>query len=124
MEALLENGAVAHSRASKCVSQQRGVTKHHICSGQNVNFMFMLFVKTISKCITQSIDNVPTRTVLPPLTRTPEKQSNFPPPRHPPVLSVEGEGALNVAPIMRPVSPQTRQALYQDSSHHVRIIVV
>uniref|UniRef100_A0A8D0AJQ6 Si:ch211-193l2.10 n=1 Tax=Sander lucioperca TaxID=283035 RepID=A0A8D0AJQ6_SANLU len=27
-------------------------------------------------------------------------------------------GRLNVPPLMRPVSPQTRRALYQDSSHH------
>ncbi|XP_026205402.1 uncharacterized protein LOC113155101 isoform X2 [Anabas testudineus] len=60
------------------------------------------------------------RTVLPPLTRTPEKQSNLPPPRHPPVLSVDADGGLSVAPTMRPVSPQTRQALYWDSSHHGR----
>lgn len=66
----------------------------------------------------------PTRSVLPPVTRTPEKQSNLPPPpRPPPELSLEGESQLSVAPLMRPVSPQTRHALYQDSSHHVRITV-
>ncbi|XP_044204525.1 protein ATP6V1FNB [Thunnus albacares] len=53
---------------------------------------------------------------LPPVTRTPEKKSV--PPLPPPVLSMEGEGRLNVAPLMRPISPKTRQALYQDSSHH------
>ncbi|XP_041818907.1 uncharacterized protein LOC121624975 [Chelmon rostratus] len=59
------------------------------------------------------------RSVLPPVTRTPEKQSNLPPPpRPPPELSLEGESQLSVAPLMRPVSPQTRHALYQDSSHH------
>ncbi|KAM9361349.1 protein SPMIP1 [Symphorus nematophorus] len=57
--------------------------------------------------------------VLPPVSRTPEKQSDpLPPPPPPPVLSVDGEGRLSVAPLMRPVSPQTRDALYQDSSHH------
>ncbi|XP_078103729.1 protein SPMIP1 [Sander vitreus] len=62
------------------------------------------------------------RAVLPPVTRTIEEQSNLPPrppsPPRPPVLSLEGEGRLNVPPLMRPVSPQTRRALYQDSSHH------
>ncbi|XP_062301571.1 protein SPMIP1 [Scomber scombrus] len=60
-----------------------------------------------------------TQAVLPPVTRTPEKKSNPPflrPP--PPALSVEEEGQLSVAPLMRPVSPKTRKALYQDSSHH------
>lgn len=66
----------------------------------------------------------PTRAVLHPVTRTPEKQrDHLPPPPPPPVLSLEGEGRLNVAPLMRPVSPQSRHALYQDSSHHVRITV-
>ncbi|XP_040888978.1 uncharacterized protein LOC121178742 [Toxotes jaculatrix] len=62
------------------------------------------------------------RAVLPSVTRTPGKKSNLPPPPPrplpPPVLSVEGEGRLSVTPTMRPVSPRTRQALYQDSSHH------
>ncbi|XP_033181089.1 protein ATP6V1FNB [Mastacembelus armatus] len=59
------------------------------------------------------------RAALPPVTRTPEEQSShFPPPLTPPLLSVEGEGQMNVAPLMRPVSPQTRKSLYQDSSHH------
>ncbi|XP_070814363.1 protein SPMIP1 [Chaetodon trifascialis] len=61
------------------------------------------------------------RSVLPPVTRTPKKQNSLPPPpppSPPPVLSSEGEGPLSVAPLMRPVSPQTRHALYQDSSHH------
>ncbi|KAE8298890.1 hypothetical protein D5F01_LYC03399 [Larimichthys crocea] len=70
------------------------------------------------------------RTVLPPpVTRTPEKQSDHPSPPPPPtlppsplppppVLSSEGERSLNVSCLMRPVSPQTRHALYQDSSHH------
>ncbi|XP_035486090.2 uncharacterized protein LOC118308795 [Scophthalmus maximus] len=62
----------------------------------------------------------PTRAALPPVTRTPKRQSDLPPPPPPPVLSVEeeGRGRLSVAPTMRPVSPQTRQALYQDSSPH------
>ncbi|GAA6216900.1 uncharacterized protein LOC121178742 [Lates japonicus] len=51
--------------------------------------------------------------VLPPVTRTPKRQSDLPP-LSPPALSVE------VTPAMRPVSPKTRQALYQDSSHHGR----
>ncbi|XP_070707922.1 protein SPMIP1 [Pempheris klunzingeri] len=60
------------------------------------------------------------RAVLPPVTRTPEKQSDLPPPPPlpPSMPSVDGEGRLSVAPQMRPVSPQTRHALYQDSSHH------
>ncbi|XP_070759394.1 protein SPMIP1 [Enoplosus armatus] len=59
------------------------------------------------------------RAVLPAVTRTPEKRSDLPPPPPPPpVLSLEGEGRLNVASPMRPVSPQTRYALYQESSHH------
>uniref|UniRef100_A0A3B4V6X3 Si:ch211-193l2.10 n=1 Tax=Seriola dumerili TaxID=41447 RepID=A0A3B4V6X3_SERDU len=49
-------------------------------------------------------------------------QSNLPPPPHlpPRVLSVEGDGRLSVPPMMRPVSPQTRETLYQDSSHQGR----
>ncbi|XP_073325089.1 protein SPMIP1 [Pagrus major] len=61
------------------------------------------------------------RAVLPPVSKTPEKQSDLPPPPLPPrplLLSVEGEGRLDVPPVMRPVSPRTRHALYQDSSHH------
>ncbi|XP_037621823.1 uncharacterized protein LOC119486004 [Sebastes umbrosus] len=58
------------------------------------------------------------RAVLPPVTRTTEKQSDLPPPPPPPVLSLDGEERLSVAPLMRPVSPQTRHSLYQDSSHH------
>uniref|UniRef100_UPI0037E82180 protein SPMIP1 n=1 Tax=Semicossyphus pulcher TaxID=241346 RepID=UPI0037E82180 len=57
------------------------------------------------------------RAVLPPVSRTPEKKSDHPPPA-PPVNSLEREGRLSVPPLMRPVSPQTRHALYQDSSHH------
>ncbi|XP_034388048.1 WAS/WASL-interacting protein family member 3 [Cyclopterus lumpus] len=80
----------------------------------------------------------PTRAVLPPVSRTTQKQSAFPPPAPPPApapppgpppapspgpppapgLSLEGDGRLRVTPLMRPVSPQTRRALYQDSSHH------
>ncbi|XP_056242047.1 protein ATP6V1FNB [Seriola aureovittata] len=62
------------------------------------------------------------RAALPPVTRTPKSQSNLPPPPPlpPPVLSVEGDGRLSVPPTMRPVSPQTRQTLYQDSSQHGR----
>ncbi|XP_054472880.1 uncharacterized protein LOC129105733 [Anoplopoma fimbria] len=62
------------------------------------------------------------RTVLPPVTRTTEKPSDLSPPPpappRPPVLSVDEDGRLDVAPLMRPVSPQTRDSLYQDSSHH------
>ncbi|XP_049432879.1 protein ATP6V1FNB isoform X3 [Epinephelus fuscoguttatus] len=68
------------------------------------------------------------RAVLPPVTRTTEKRSNLPPSRShppphpppppPPVVSSEGEGQLSVAPLMRPVSPETRHTLYQDSSHN------
>ncbi|XP_068449914.1 protein SPMIP1 [Clinocottus analis] len=58
--------------------------------------------------------------VLPPVVSTTEKQSALPPPPPlcPPPLSLEGDGRLRVAPLMRPVSPQTRRALYHDSSHH------
>ncbi|KAK2861656.1 hypothetical protein Q5P01_001189 [Channa striata] len=55
------------------------------------------------------------RPVLPPVKRTPEKQSSRPPP---PVRPAEEQERLNAASTMRPVSPQTRQALYLDSSHH------
>ncbi|XP_031700938.1 uncharacterized protein LOC116382218 isoform X2 [Anarrhichthys ocellatus] len=59
------------------------------------------------------------RAVLPPVSRTTEKRSALPPALPPPpVVSLEGDGPLNVASLMRPVSPQTRLALYQDSSHH------
>ncbi|XP_030274922.1 protein ATP6V1FNB [Sparus aurata] len=67
------------------------------------------------------------RAILPPVSKTPEKQNNLPPappPHSPPappkplLLSLEGEGRLDVPPIMRPVSPRTRHALYQDSSHY------
>ncbi|KAF3690284.1 hypothetical protein EXN66_Car005956 [Channa argus] len=57
------------------------------------------------------------RSVLPPVKKTPEKQSSLPPPP-PHVRSAEEEERLDVACTMRPVSPKTRQALYQDSSHH------
>lgn len=73
---------------------------------------------------TDPVCSVPSRTVLPPLSRTPEKQRHLHPPPPPHVLSVEGEGVLDVAPTMRPVSPQTRRTLYQDSSHHVGIVMV
>ncbi|KAK5934672.1 hypothetical protein CgunFtcFv8_015046 [Champsocephalus gunnari] len=69
-----------------------------------------------------------TQAVLPPVTRTNKKQSDLPlpplpplpPPPHlpPPEISPEGVGLPNVSPLMRPVSPNTRNALYQDSSHH------
>ncbi|KAK9529639.1 hypothetical protein VZT92_013718 [Zoarces viviparus] len=61
-----------------------------------------------------------TTAVLPPVSRTTEKRSALPPPAPPPppVVSLEGDGPLNVAPLMRPVSPQTRLSLHQDSSHH------
>ncbi|XP_034725984.1 protein ATP6V1FNB [Etheostoma cragini] len=60
------------------------------------------------------------RAVLAPVTRTIEEQSNLPPrpPPRPPVRPLEGERRLNAPPLMRAVSPQTRLALYQDSSHH------
>ncbi|KAG7226658.1 hypothetical protein INR49_001828 [Caranx melampygus] len=48
----------------------------------------------------------------------PKSQSSLhPPPPPPSVLPVEGEGCVIVPPLMRPVSPQTRETLYQDSSH-------
>ncbi|XP_062420128.1 inverted formin-2 [Pungitius pungitius] len=56
--------------------------------------------------------------VLPPVPRTTEKQSELPPsPPPPPPPRLPGL-PLRVAPLMRPVSPETRSALYQDSSHH------
>lgn len=60
---------------------------------------------------------------MPLVARTTEKQSALLPrrPSPPPVCSVGGEQQLSVPPLMRPVSPHTREALYQDSSHHVRI---
>lgn len=66
--------------------------------------------------------------MVPPVTRTPERQEDFPLPPSPPppnaaALSVEQEHQMKPPPRMRPVSPQTRQALYQDSSHHVGVIV-
>ncbi|XP_060897825.1 protein SPMIP1 [Labrus mixtus] len=54
------------------------------------------------------------RTVLPTVTMKPKP----PPPPPPPVVSLDEERRLSVAPLMRPVSPQTRSALYQESSHH------
>ncbi|XP_012773924.1 protein SPMIP1 [Maylandia zebra] len=58
--------------------------------------------------------------VVPLVARTTEKQSDLLPrrPSPPPVCSVGGEQQLSVPPLMRPVSPHTREALYQDSSHH------
>ncbi|XP_047439565.1 uncharacterized protein LOC125007043 [Mugil cephalus] len=47
---------------------------------------------------------------VPPVVR---EQGDLPPP----VLPVEGEQQLSAPPLMRPVSPQTRRALYQDSHH-------
>lgn len=58
---------------------------------------------------------------MPLVARTTEKQSDLLRPPPPPVCSVGGEQQLSVPPLMRPVSPHTREALYQDSSHHVRI---
>ncbi|KAM3849778.1 protein SPMIP1-like [Diretmus argenteus] len=55
--------------------------------------------------------------VLPPVTTASERQKHLPPPL-PPAVPAGGEGGLSVAPLMRPVSPQTREALYQASSHH------
>ncbi|KAM4587349.1 protein SPMIP1 [Odontesthes bonariensis] len=54
---------------------------------------------------------------LPNDTRAPKKKSNLP---LPPTTTVEGEQQHDVPPLMRPVSPQTKQTLYQDSSHHER----
>ncbi|XP_060925990.1 uncharacterized protein LOC133000133 [Limanda limanda] len=57
------------------------------------------------------------RAALPPVTSAPKKrQSDLPPPPPPPLLPVDGR--LSVAPAMRPVSPRTSKALYQDSSHN------
>ncbi|XP_069025729.1 protein SPMIP1 [Embiotoca jacksoni] len=52
------------------------------------------------------------------VTRTPERQGDLPPPPPPPVPPVDEEQRPGAPPLMRPVSPQTRQALYQDSSQH------
>ncbi|XP_069372615.1 protein SPMIP1 [Paralichthys olivaceus] len=63
----------------------------------------------------------PRRAALPPVTSAPKKrQSDLPPPPPPPPPAPPVDGRLSVAPTMRPVSPQTSQALYQDSSHHGR----
>ncbi|XP_029358542.1 protein ATP6V1FNB [Echeneis naucrates] len=52
---------------------------------------------------------------LPPINSTRMSQSDRPPPpRPPPPVS----SPPSVPPLMRPVSPQTRQTLYNDSSHH------
>ncbi|KAM4582533.1 protein SPMIP1 [Fundulus diaphanus] len=67
-------------------------------------------------------------TKLPQLTPdtpiVPRNQSDLPPPPllppPPPLLPKEEKQHLDVPPLMRPVSPQTRQALYQDSSHNGR----
>ncbi|KAM3849781.1 protein SPMIP1-like [Diretmus argenteus] len=58
--------------------------------------------------------------VLPPVTTASDRQKHLPPPLPPlpPAVPAGGEGGLSVAPLMRPVSPQTREALYQASSHH------
>ncbi|XP_041634311.1 protein ATP6V1FNB [Cheilinus undulatus] len=56
------------------------------------------------------------RAVPPTVTSTPEKKSDLLHP--PPSVASSEEGQLSVAPLMRPVSPQTRMALYQESSHH------
>lgn len=76
------------------------VHKEQMC---NVNYLSYTLIFT---------DAPPTRAVFPPVTRTPKRQSDLPP-LSPPALSVE------VTTTMRPVSPKTRQTLYQDSSHHV-----
>ncbi|CAJ1051983.1 protein ATP6V1FNB-like [Xyrichtys novacula] len=54
---------------------------------------------------------------LPAEERTPEKMSD-PPPPPPPVVPSEEEQRLSAPPLMRPVSPKSRNTLYQDSSHH------
>ncbi|KAM8914895.1 uncharacterized protein AB9W97_011914 isoform 2-T2 [Spinachia spinachia] len=59
----------------------------------------------------------PPRAVLPPVAGTTRKQSDLPPPPPPPPPRLP-ELPLSVAPLMRPVSLQTRSAVYQDSSHH------
>ncbi|KAK9529638.1 hypothetical protein VZT92_013718 [Zoarces viviparus] len=71
-------------------------------------------------CYREQIQKEMLTPVLPPVSRTTEKRSALPPPAPPPppVVSLEGDGPLNVAPLMRPVSPQTRLSLHQDSSHH------
>ncbi|XP_075880924.1 uncharacterized protein LOC142887293 [Nelusetta ayraudi] len=72
-------------------------------------------------------------TVLPPVSRTPGNHPappppHPPPPQHPPspapplpsVHPSEGPALCTAPPLMRPVSPRTRKALYQDSSHQVK----
>ncbi|CAN9512614.1 unnamed protein product [Ophioblennius macclurei] len=49
-----------------------------------------------------------------PRSVTPEKKLH---PLPPPEMAV-GEGPTEAPPLMRPVSPKTKQSLYQDSSHH------
>lgn len=72
---------------------------------------------------------LPSSSVLPPVSRTPGNHPAPPPQRPPPppppplpsVWSSEGPATCCTAPpLMRPVSPRTRKALYQDSSHQVR----
>ncbi|KAM7005530.1 LOW QUALITY PROTEIN: protein SPMIP1 [Tautogolabrus adspersus] len=62
------------------------------------------------------------RPVLPTVTMKPEKKSDLSPPPPPlpppPVVSLDEEGRLSVAPPHETCFPQTRSALYQESSHH------
>ncbi|XP_056156874.1 protein ATP6V1FNB [Lampris incognitus] len=60
------------------------------------------------------------RTVLPLVTKTSEKQRDtpLPPQPSPPSLHVGAKERLGVAPLMRPVSPQTRQAIYHAPPDH------
>lgn len=69
---------------------------------------------------------LPFSSVLPPVIRTPGNHAAPPPPAPPPapplpsVQCSEGPVSCTAPPLMRPVSPHTRKALYQDSSHQVR----
>ncbi|XP_047204698.1 protein ATP6V1FNB [Girardinichthys multiradiatus] len=58
-----------------------------------------------------------TQAITAAVPRAPGKQIDLP---RPPPLPKEGKQHLDVPPLMRPTSPQTRQALYQDSSHNGR----
>ncbi|XP_034441501.1 uncharacterized protein LOC117761587 [Hippoglossus hippoglossus] len=56
------------------------------------------------------------RAALPPVPSAPKKRQSDLRPHPPPPPPVDGR--LSVAPTMKPVSPRTSKALYQDSSHN------
>ncbi|XP_062254224.1 protein SPMIP1 [Platichthys flesus] len=58
------------------------------------------------------------RAALPPVPSAPKKRQSDLPPPSPPPPPPPVDGWLSVAPAMRPVSPRSSKALYQDSSHN------